>query len=258
MQPVHYRAFITGAAQGLGRAFSEALLQRGAKVCMVDVQEAKGRELESDLQSRYGSDNVAFLPCDVSSDKSLKDSFKSAVSKFGYVNLMVNNAGIADESRFRDMVNINLVGPVTGSSIAFEHMRKDKGGKGGKIINVSSTAGLTGVYFVPHYCAVKFGLVGFHRSWSSNPHLDEVGVEFGCLCPAFTDTAIMDFDEKKLLYPEEAFGLIKKMGTNKVETVVQAFLLLVESQNCNGDIITVTVKDGVQYHYKGKQTKSRI
>ncbi|BFZ01833.1 hypothetical protein BsWGS_04871 [Bradybaena similaris] len=258
MQPIHHRAFITGAAQGLGRAFSEALLQRGAKVCMVDVQEGKGRSAESELQSKYGRDNVTFLHCDVTSDKSLNDSFKTAVAKFGRIDLMVNNAGIADESRFKDMVNINLVGAVIGSSIAFEHMRKDKGGNGGKIINVASTAGLTGVYFIPHYCAVKFGLVGFHKSWSSNPHLREHGVQFGCLCPAFTDTAIMEFDEKKILYSEEALGLIKKMGTNKVDTVVQAFMQLADSENCNGDIITVTVKDGIQYHYRHKQTKSRI
>uniref|UniRef100_A0A0B7A9R7 15-hydroxyprostaglandin dehydrogenase [NAD(+)] n=2 Tax=Arion vulgaris TaxID=1028688 RepID=A0A0B7A9R7_9EUPU len=256
MQPYTRVALVTGAAQGLGKLFSEALLQRGTKVCLADVQESKGRQVENDFQSRYGKDNVAFVHCDVSSDKSLRDSFQTAVTKFGHIDLMVNNAGIADETRMKDMVNINLVGAMTGSMLAIEHMRKDKGGKGGKIINVASTAGLTGVFFIPLYCAVKFGVVGFHRSWSTNPHLGEMGIQFGCLCPAFTDTAIMELDEKRVLYFEEALNLIKKVGTNKVETVVQAFLQLVESGNCNGDIITVTATNGITYKQKG--TRSRM
>lgn len=245
-------AFVTGAAQGLGRAFSEALLEKGARVCITDIQAKKGLLLESELQKKYGKDKCMFMECDVSAVANLKKSFNAAVSQFGHIDLIVNNAGIADESKMEKMLNINLIGAINGSALGVEHMRKDKGGRGGVIINVASTAGLIPVYITPNYCASKFGLVGFHLSCASNPHLKEMGVQFGCLCPAFTDTDIIKVDFMKLSYPDEAQKIIKKVGINQVETVVQGFLQLVESPNCNGDIITVTAQDGIEYKKRGK------
>ncbi|KAK3776119.1 hypothetical protein RRG08_046786 [Elysia crispata] len=245
-------AFVTGAAQGLGRAFSEALLAKGGRVCLTDIQAKKGLLVENELQKKFGKDKCMFLQCDVSSAENLKQSFNAAVSKFGHIDLIVNNAGIGDESNMEKMIKINLVGAISGSHLGIEHMRKDKGGKGGVVINVASTAGLTPVYFSPNYCATKYGLVGFHMSCASNPHLKEMGVQFGCLCPAFTDTEILKMDSKKVDYYDEAQKIIQHVGINPVETVVQGFLQLVESPNCNGDIITVTAHDGIQYKKKGR------
>ncbi|RUS72062.1 hypothetical protein EGW08_020177 [Elysia chlorotica] len=245
-------AFVTGAAQGLGKAFSEALLEKGARVCLTDIQSKKGLLIENELQKKYGKDKCMFMQCDVSSTENLKQSFSAAVSKFGHIDLIVNNAGIADESQMEKMIGINLIGAITGCLLGVEHMRKDKGGKGGVIINVASTAGLVPVYFSANYCASKYGLVGFHLSSASNPHLKEMGVQFGCLCPAFTDTAIIKLDPKKVDYFDEAQKIISQVGINQVETVVQGFLQLVESPNCNGDIVTVTAHDGIQYKKKGK------
>ncbi|GFS10800.1 hydroxyprostaglandin dehydrogenase [Elysia marginata] len=243
-------AFVTGAAQGLGKAFSEALLEKGARVCLTDIQTQKGLLLESELQKKYGKDKCMFMQCDVSSATNLRKSFNAAVSQFGHIDLVVNNAGIGDESNMEKMININLMGAIAGSALGVEHMRKDKGGKGGVVINVASTAGLIPVYLIPSYCATKFGLVGYHRSCASNPHLKEMGVQFGCLCPAFTDTDILK-DVLKVEYPEEVKGIIQQVGINPVERVVQGFLQLVESPNCNGDIVTVSAQDGIQYQKKG-------
>ncbi|CAL1538776.1 unnamed protein product [Lymnaea stagnalis] len=258
MQLFNRVAFVTGAAQGLGKAFSEALLNRGAKVCFTDIQVSKGKEVEKTYSDKYGQDRVLFLHCDVSSSASLANSFKDAVSKFGHIDLMVNNAGIADESRLRDMVNINLIGAIEGSMLAVEHMRKDKGGKGGVVINIASTAGLTGVYFVPSYCASKFGLVGFHLSWASNPYNSQMGLQFGCLCPAFTDTDILNQKEKQMLYFEDGQRITKHLGINRVEKVVQGFLQMVESENCNGDIITITAKEDIQYSRRASSKMSHL
>ncbi|XP_059152905.1 15-hydroxyprostaglandin dehydrogenase [NAD(+)]-like [Physella acuta] len=256
MQMMNCTAFVTGAAQGLGKAFSEALLHRGARVCLTDVQVNKGQQVESVLQKKYGQDKVFFLPCDVSSEENLKSSFQKAVSKFGHVNLMVNNAGIVDESNLKSVVNINLVGVIQGSLLAIEHMRKDKGGKGGKIINIASMAGLTGVYFSPFYSATKFGVVGFHLSWAGNPHNEKLGLQFGCLCPAFAATPIIEMNENQMLYFEEGKKLIEQLGVIKVETVVDGFLQLAESENCNGDLIKISVKDGIQHARKGQVVKT--
>ncbi|GFO35778.1 15-hydroxyprostaglandin dehydrogenase [NAD(+)] [Plakobranchus ocellatus] len=244
--------FITGAVQGLGKAFSEALLERGARVCLTDVQAKKGFQVEKELQKKYGKDKCTFLHCDVSSPSRLEDSFKTAVRLFGHIDLVVNNAGIADESQLENMVNVNLLGAIRGSMLGVEHMRTDKGGRGGVIINIASTAGLTPVYFFPFYSAAKFGLVGFHLSCASNPHLKKMGVQFGCLCPAFTDTDMIKIGDNKVLYANEAQQILKQIGINKVETVVEGFLQLIESPNCNGDIITVSNREGIQYKKQGK------
>ncbi|KAI8793617.1 15-hydroxyprostaglandin dehydrogenase [NAD(+)] [Biomphalaria glabrata] len=257
MNFINQVAFITGAAQGLGKAFTEALLKKGARVCFTDIQGEKGQKVESDFKGKYGQKNVLFLTCDVSSSQNLKNCFQRAVSTFGGVDIMVNNAGIVDEENWKNVININLVGALEGSMLAIEHMRTDKGGKGGKIINIASTAGLTGVFFTPSYSAAKFGLVGFHRSWASNPYIGQLGLQFGCLCPAFTDTAIL-YPKSKSQYDDDFKKFIGQYGVNKVETVVEAFLMLVESENCNQDIITVTAQDGIQYHYKENLKKSNL
>jgi len=238
-------AFITGGAQGLGKAFTQALLTKGVKVCFVDIQETVGRQTESEFKRVYGEDAVMFRQCDVTSESSLKKSFDAAVHRFGNLDLMVNNAGIADESNLVKMININLVAAIQGSQFAAEHMRKDKGGKGGRIVNVSSTAGLIGVYICSRYCASKFGLVGYHHSVAQNPHNSEYGIQYGCLCPAFADTPIIQFDAKKVDYIDEARPIIESTGIQTVESVVKAFMHFIDTEDFNGDVVQVTAKQGV-------------
>uniref|UniRef100_A0A2C9LSE7 15-hydroxyprostaglandin dehydrogenase [NAD(+)] n=1 Tax=Biomphalaria glabrata TaxID=6526 RepID=A0A2C9LSE7_BIOGL len=223
MNFINQVAFITGAAQGLGKAFTEALLKKGARVCFTDIQGEKGQKVESDFKGKYGQKNVLFLTCDVSSSQNLKNCFQRAVSTFGGVDIMVNNAGIVDEENWKNMININLVGALEGSMLAIEHMRTDKGGKGGKIINIASTAGLTGVFFhtILQCCQVW-------ACWISSK-----------------------LGKQPLHWPTWSAIWI-------VETVVEAFLMLVESENCNQDIITVTAQDGIQYHYKENLKKSNL
>jgi len=222
------------------------LLKRGVKVCLVDVQNNIGIKTQEEFANQFGKEQVMFRQCDVTSIKSLEDSFDAAVQRFGHLDLMVNNAGIADESNLVQMININLIAAIQGSQLAMEHMRKDKGGQGGRIVNVASTAGLIGVYFSPRYCASKFGLVGYHKSMASNPHNQEMGLQYGCLCPAFTDTAIIQMDSKKINYLEEGVQIMSAVGIQKVEIVVDGFMHFVDSEGCNGDVVTVTSQKGIQ------------
>jgi len=251
-------AFITGGAQGLGKAFTQSLLKKGIKVCFVDIQDSVGKQTESELKQVYGEDKVQFYQCDVTSSARLSECFNAAVKKFGNLDLMVNNAGIGDESKLAKMININLTAAIEGSQLAIEHMRKDKGGRGGRIVNVASTAGLTPVYFNPVYCASKFGLVGYHYSLAVNPHNKEMGVQFGCLCPAFTETAIIKFDDRKVQYLEEGLKLMKKIGINKVSDVVEGFHHFVDQEEFNGDCVTVVAGYGINVENKVKKALARL
>ncbi|WAR00971.1 PGDH-like protein [Mya arenaria] len=245
-------AIVTGGSRGLGRAFSVELLKRGARVCVADINEAEGRQTEAALQRQYGADKALFVKCDVTKDNDMKDLWRVAVERFTTVDLMVNNAGIMNETLVEETVQINLMGAMRGSMMAFEHMRKDRGGKGGVIINVASTAGLFPVFFMPTYAASKYALVGFTRSWASNPCQARFGVSWAVLCPAFTDTSMLSLaidgsDPPLVTYQENkemVVTTVKSIGINSVDDVSRAFVELVEKDDNNGAVVTVEKKMG--------------
>ncbi|KAH3839470.1 hypothetical protein DPMN_112901 [Dreissena polymorpha] len=248
-------AIVTGGARGLGKAFSTELLKQGARVCLVDINEAEGRTTESTLQQQFGRDKTFFMKCDVTSEAEIKDVWKRAVDKFQRVNLMVNNAGIMNENLFAKTMEINAIAPMRGTLLAFDNMRKDRGGHGGLIINVASTAGLFPVFFMPTYTASKYAIVGFTRSWAMNPRQSEYGVSFAVLCPAFTDTAMMSsaFDTESPSTVTEnkelVRSLIDKVGINTIDDVARAFVELVEKEDNNGAVVTVDSKLGTVYRF---------
>ncbi|XP_046574396.1 15-hydroxyprostaglandin dehydrogenase [NAD(+)]-like isoform X1 [Haliotis rubra] len=240
-------ALITGAAQGFGKAFSEVLLKRGANVCVADIKVQTGEATVSSFQQQYSKDRAFFAKCDVTQENDIKATFDAVKKQYGRLDLVINNAGIADEGAWNKMIDINLKGVVMGSQYAVEALRRDKGGNGGLVINVSSAAGLTPVYITPVYAASKFGVVGFTRSWADNPRLESMGVSFCCFCPTFADTEIMKGvdDGKKSLYADDARELVKMLGVMSVKEVVDAFEQLLDLPDKNGVIVTVTKRNGI-------------
>ncbi|XP_035824263.1 15-hydroxyprostaglandin dehydrogenase [NAD(+)]-like [Aplysia californica] len=101
--------FITGGAQGLGKAFAEALLGRGSKVCLGDIDETTGVATSEDFKKRFGEENVRFIAVDVTDDGQFEAAFKEAVSTFGRVDVMVNNAGILTEPEWEKTIQINFL-----------------------------------------------------------------------------------------------------------------------------------------------------
>ncbi|XP_071103870.1 15-hydroxyprostaglandin dehydrogenase [NAD(+)]-like [Haliotis cracherodii] len=251
-------ALITGAAQGLGKAFSEVLLKRGANVCVADIKVQTGEATVSSFQQQYSRDRVFFFKCDVTHENDIKATFDAVKKQYGRLDMVVNNAGIADEGAWNKMIDINLKGVVMGSQYAVEALRRDKGGNGGLIINVSSAAGLTPVYITPVYAASKFGVVGYTRSWAANPHLGSMGLSFCCMCPTFAETDIMKGidDGSKSLYADDAQGLVKMLGIMSVKEVVGAFEQLLDLPDKNGVVVTVTKRDGI--HIKRPDMKNKL
>ncbi|KAK7115818.1 15-hydroxyprostaglandin dehydrogenase [NAD(+)]-like [Littorina saxatilis] len=242
-------ALVTGAAQGLGKAFSEALLKRGAKVCLADVQSPLGEATTTEFQQEYGKDRALFVKCDVSSVSELQTTFTKLLSEYGQLDIMINNAGIMDEHNPARMVDINLTGVIMGTNMAVDVMSKEKGGQGGIIINVASTAGITPrAFFTPAYTGTKFGVAGFTRSWSYNPYVKKMGLRFACLCPAFTATDILN--PMGTLYPVDAEKITQMIGINEIPAVVAGFIQLVEDEQCNGAVMTITAQEGIQFYKK--------
>ncbi|XP_025077741.1 15-hydroxyprostaglandin dehydrogenase [NAD(+)]-like [Pomacea canaliculata] len=181
-------AFVTGGARGLGRGIVEILLSRGAKVFFCDISESNGRATEQELQKVYGASHVTFSQCDVTNSSQLKDVFEQAVSKLGAVEICVNNAGIMDERVWETMLDINTRATIRGCQLAFDHMDKTRGGKGGVIVNMVSIAGLFSEHFFPVYVATKHAVLGFTLSWAACMEDGKQGVSWACLCPDGCDT----------------------------------------------------------------------
>ncbi|KAG7232251.1 hypothetical protein INR49_009535 [Caranx melampygus] len=102
-------AVVTGAAMGIGRGLTEVLLQNGAKVALLDMNEAAAESLMETLNKEYGQGRALFLKCDVESEEQMKAAFQKTTEAFGGMDVLCNNAGILNEGAWEKTVAINLV-----------------------------------------------------------------------------------------------------------------------------------------------------
>ncbi|XP_045771729.1 15-hydroxyprostaglandin dehydrogenase [NAD(+)]-like isoform X4 [Maniola jurtina] len=178
---------ITGAADGLGLAMAKSFLQKGAKlVISLDVNEKAGKEAEASLKSDYGDDRIVFYKCNVQTD--LETIYNKIIAEYKNIDLLINNAGVFDELNIRRTIEVNTIAVMEWTVKFYEHMRIDKGGKGGTVINVSSIDGFRILPYIPYYHASKFAVVGFSRSLGHEDNFKRSGVRVVTLCPGLTRT----------------------------------------------------------------------
>ena len=152
-------ALISGGARGMGAAEAAMFCQEGALVVIGDVLEAEGKALEGAIGAKGG--HLAFVRLDVTREADWKTAVDLAVSRFGKLDVLVNNAGIGAHGRVEDtteeawdrVMDINAKGVFLGTKVAIPAMRR---AGGGSIINISSQLGLVGSdHTSPHYSASK-------------------------------------------------------------------------------------------------------
>ncbi|XP_041348208.1 15-hydroxyprostaglandin dehydrogenase [NAD(+)]-like isoform X4 [Gigantopelta aegis] len=231
--------FITGAAQGLGRGMAEAALKRGGKVFIADLNTKIGEETLAALQKEYGADNVRFGKCDVTKKDQFTATFQSAVNSFGHIDVMVNNAGIMNDKTWELMIAINVNAVIWETNLAMEHMRKDKGGRGGVIINTASVVGLAPFFWFPVYTATKHAVVGFTKSWASNPNMPSMGVRLACLCPSAADTNLIHPKPDQCICYDSLMAYLDVLEIVPVSAVGDAFIKLVQDEDSNGKLIAI-------------------
>jgi len=178
-------AVVTGASRGIGLAIARALQAQGARVTLMardpDALAAAARELGG---------AAAWQQVDVRDAASVDDAF----ARTGAADILVNNAGQAASSPFlrldadmwQRMLDVNLTGAYHCIQAALPGMLD---GGWGRIVNVASTAGLTGYRYVAAYCAAKHGLVGLTRALALE--LATKGITVNAVCPGYTDTDIV-------------------------------------------------------------------
>ncbi|XP_050509487.1 15-hydroxyprostaglandin dehydrogenase [NAD(+)]-like [Diabrotica virgifera virgifera] len=186
-------AVITGGAQGIGLSIAVELLKSGLKgVVLADIESQLGNEAITKLSNQFGSNKAVFLKTDVTKADQLEAAFKLAVSTFGAVDIVVNNAGMLKDSQWELEIAVNCNAVVQGSLLGIKYMGKNNGHKGGVIVNVASIYGFQEVEAAPVYGATKHFVVGLNKCFGAKYYYDLTGIKFLTMCPGITDTTLVN------------------------------------------------------------------
>lgn len=214
---------ITGGAIGIGFEIASRYLEKGAKsVILLDINEKEGNEAVKALTSKYGANKTHFLKCDVTAD--LESVSKNIFEKFKTVDVLVNNAGVLDDTSAKKTISINVTALIEFSMKFWEHMRKEKGGSGGTIINLASIYGFRVDQYLPTYQASKFAVIGFTKSLGHKYNFERTGVRVVAICPGFTETKLTSNPKTwpDQQWQTDLFVFLKGQSWQKVEDVGKA------------------------------------
>jgi len=202
-------AVVTGAAGGIGLALTERFVSEGMRVVMADIEEiALSREA---TRLEAAGANVTGVLTDVRDPASVDALRDQALSLYGAVHVVCNNAGVAlagpmveaTAADWRWIVDVNILGVAHGVS-TFGPLLVEQGE--GHIVNTASEAGLVTNDFIGAYCATKHAVVGLSESLWREVHPQGVGVS--CLCPNLINTRIFESernrDDGAIVRPNEA------------------------------------------------------
>jgi NAD(P)-dependent dehydrogenase (short-subunit alcohol dehydrogenase family) len=181
-------AIVTGAAQGIGRAFAERLAQDGANVVVADIQNQE--KAASDLKSMGFS---AFpIKVDVTSEQETQAMAQKAADHFGGIDILVTNAGLYSTlplgpfedisvDAWRKVMDVNTLGVFLSCRAVVPYMKKKKAGR---IVNVASGTPFKGVPFLLHYVSSKGAVLAFTKALAKElgPH----NILVNCIAPGFT------------------------------------------------------------------------
>lgn len=183
------RVLITGGAGGIGSATAARFLEEGARVVILDSDEAACQRIEQELPALEKS-----ICADVSLPESVEQAFAELGARLGGLDVLINNAGISVRHTFlevtpeewRRVIDINLNGVFY---VAQEAARLMLAGSGGVILNMGSTNGLAGYHYYSDYNASKAGVIELSRSMALELG---PGIRVNAICPGFIMTPMQE------------------------------------------------------------------
>ena len=189
MKLLGVHAVVTGGGTGIGAAIATMLCSEGASVTLMGRRGEKLRAAAATMSAAHTE------IVDVTDPVSVDAGFAGALQVYGPIGILINNAGAASTAPFartsndawRAAMAVNLDGVFYCTQAALPDLRQ---AKAGRIINISSTAGLKGYAYTSAYVAAKHGVIGLTRALAVE--LAATSITVNAVCPGFTDTAIAD------------------------------------------------------------------
>jgi 3-oxoacyl-[acyl-carrier protein] reductase len=233
-------AVITGGAQGIGFAMAETFIAEGAKVVLGDLQ-LSATEAAAD---KLGGPGVARAGrCNVTKADEVQALLDTAVSAFGSLDVMVNNAGITrdatmrtmTEEQFDQVIDVHLKGTWNGTRLASAIMRENKSGA---IVNISSLSGKVGLVGQTNYSAAKAGIVGLSKAAAKE--LAHHGVRVNAIQPGLIRTAMTEAMPQKAWEQKMAEIPMGRAGEIGEVASVALFLASDLSSYMTGTVLEVT------------------
>lgn len=184
-------AFITGGGTGIGRACALAFASEGAQVAIAGRRVEPLASVVKEIEAAAGE--AMALPCDVTNPAAVQAALDQADQKFGKVNIVVNNAGVAvvataehtSDADWNRVLTTNLTGTFLVSRAAVPALRR---AGGGTILNIGSILGIVARKDRAAYCAAKAGVGGLTRAMALDHAADKIRVN--CICPSIVETEL--------------------------------------------------------------------
>jgi 3-oxoacyl-[acyl-carrier protein] reductase len=224
-------AIVTGGARGIGLAITERMLASGASVAIWDVDQDALSRAATALANRG---KVFTAKVDVTSEHSIAPAVAQLMKDAGKIDILVNNAGITGGNAptwelspdvWRDVINVNLIGPYLVSRAVVTHMMA---AKYGRIVNIASIAGKEGNPNASHYSASKAGVIGLTKSLAKE--VATSGVLVNCITPAAAKTELFSqMTEQHINY------MLSKIPMNRFVAVeeIAAMVAWLSSEDCS-------------------------
>ncbi len=214
-------AVITGGSGGMGSVHAQLFVEEGARVIIADLDSDNGEKLASEL-----GENARFIKLDVTDAESWRNLVQETERLFGPINILVNNAGVAitkpyletSVEEYKNIISVNQDGIYIGMQEVYPSMKK---AGSGSIINVSSTAGLTGVESQTAYGTSKFAVRGMTKHAALEFAKDNIRVN--SIHPGAIKTAMLDQEDTRTILE----ALEKKIPLGRVaEPIEVSYLVL--------------------------------
>ena len=237
-------AIITGAGQGIGRAYALGFAREGARVVVADIQEDKADDVAREVQG-LGGEGLA-IGVDVSDPESVRTMVGRTIERFGRIDVLLNNAAIFatiemkhfEKIGFEEwnrLMAVNLTGTFLCCQAVAPHMR-ERGQ--GRIINISSSVALNGRAMYMHYVTSKAGVIGLTRALATELGGDNITVN--TITPGSTETEV----PRGTVTPEQKQAMIDMQALHRRQTPedlvgVAVFLASEDSRFITGQIVNV-------------------
>lgn len=239
-------AVVTGGAHGIGRASAKALGAEGAKVAIGDVDETDGKACAKDILGAGGE--AVFVRTDVTSMDDVRALVGAAVERWGRLDVMVNNVGVAiggaagemSEDDWRRVIDVNLTGVWRGMRVAIPIMIE---AGGGSIVNMSSVQGHVGFVGWSGYAASKGGVDALTRQ--AAVEYAPRGIRVNAIVPGtilteMNERILREVDDPDALQAEwKAMHPVGRVGTPEEVAAVVVFLASEESSFVTGEALRV-------------------